>query len=168
VIDVTQFIGQTLAVTAADRTMTVTVGDGGPLKWWDHRQVLSLTVAFTDGRRSHWASADAAAAQVAEKIFAPYTVGMLGGGGNWEPLIERSQRDKGKRRNGSTMFTFFVFQGTMPLISEAEEQAMDAANMPLQDRLARITAAYRERAGISEVERRYAAACTEFGIAPVA
>lgn len=109
-IDVRPFIGTVHDVSLGGRTMTVTVGDAGPLKWWDHRPVVSLTVEFHDGRRSHWASADAAAGEVAAKLFAGYSVGALGGDG-WEPLIERSQRDTGRRRNGSTRYSFFVFQG---------------------------------------------------------
>ena len=112
--DTSKFVGTVHTVTvdagANVRTMTVTVGDGGPLPWWDHRPVVSLTVEFHDGRRSNWASADAAAGEVAEKIFSPYSVGVVGGDG-WEPKIERSQRDTGRKRNGSTRFTFFVFQG---------------------------------------------------------
>jgi hypothetical protein len=116
VIDVAQYIGESFDVTvdagANVRTMTVTVGDGGPLQTedgrriWDGRQVLALTVQFTDGRRSHWASADAGAGKVAEKLLAPYSVGVLGQGDGWEARIDRSQRDQGKRRNGSTRFTF--------------------------------------------------------------
>jgi hypothetical protein len=112
VIDVTGFIGQVHEVTLGGRTMTVTVTDGGPCPHWDHRTMLKLTVAFTDGRRSNWASADAGAGEIAEKIYAPYSVGTMGGDG-WEPLIERSQRDQGRRKNGSTMFTFTIFQGTL-------------------------------------------------------
>jgi hypothetical protein len=138
-IDTSKYVGEMHEVALGGRTMTVTVTDGGPCPFWDGRGMLKLTVAFTDGRRSHWASADAAAGEVASKIYSPYSVGMMGGDG-WEPLIERSQRDQGRRKNGSTMFTFTVFCG-------------------LLDRSARIAKISRE---LAEVEARYAASKAQY------
>jgi hypothetical protein len=102
--------------------------------------MLKLTVAFTDGRRSHWASADAAAGEVAGKIYSPYSVGMMGADG-WEPLIERSQRDQGRRKNGSTMFTFTTFQGP----SDAQRAAGRAERTAAEARYAASQAQYARR-----------------------
>jgi hypothetical protein len=161
--DVRAFVGQVHDVTLGGRTMTVAVGDGGPLKWWDHRPVVSLTVEFHDGRRSNWASADAAAGEVAAQLFAPYSVGVLGAGG-WEPLIERSQRDTGKRRNGSTRFTFFVFQGPVDTYPDLDEMYDRGAT--LEEVLAAVAAHGRQRAGIAEVEARLASGNATIGGRP--
>jgi hypothetical protein len=122
--------------------MTVTVTDGGPCPFWDHRPMLKLTVAFTDGRRSNWASADAGAGEVAGKIYSPYSVGVMGGDG-WEPLIERSQRDQGRRKNGSTMFTFTVFCGPLNQSAHIEEITR---GLPLADQLKAIEQDFAARA----------------------
>ena len=99
VIDVTPFIGQVREVfePQSGRTVTVTVGDGGPLKWWDHRPVITLRVDFhDDGTRSHVATADAAASIVAAELFAGYTTGVLGGQG-WDVKVDREYRGAGPK-----------------------------------------------------------------------
>jgi hypothetical protein len=130
-IDVSGYIGQVRRVTEPEtgRVVTVTVGDAGPLraaagrKLWDGRPMLALTVSFDDGKRSDWRTADAAAGQVAEELFKPFTVGMLGGDG-WEPRIDRTVR-KGGPKNGRTSFTIYVWQGPPDRTAEIEQRAAD-------------------------------------------
>ena len=139
-IDVAPFIGTSREVFVPEvrRTVTVSIADAGPLKWWDHRPLIALTVSFNDGKRSHWATADMAAGTVAAEIFAGYSVGMVNPGTGFEMETERSQRDRGKRRNGSTQVTFRVFQGTIDL--EPRYQAMADAGVSHEETLKQIKA----------------------------
>ena len=139
-IDVAPFIGQVHEVFVPEmrRTVSVSVADAGPLTWWDHRPVLALKVTFNDGQRSRWDVADAAAGTVAERIFSPYSIGVVNPGSGFEMETERSQRDRGKRRNGSTQFTFRVFQG--PVDMWPRYQAMADAGVSHEETLKRIKA----------------------------
>ena len=141
-IDVRQFVGQVHEVTddQSGRRVTVEIGDGGPCPFWDHRQMLRMTCSFSDGKRSNVNTASGAAHELAAKLFAPCSVAAMGGDG-WELAVEREYRSSGPK-NGRTKFTFTVFPG--PLERSEDE--------------------YRERAGLTEVEARFAAAKAEFGL----
>jgi hypothetical protein len=158
-IDVTQFVGQVHEVTEPDtgRTVTIAIGDGGPCPWWDHRGMITLTVSFADGKRSHVDTASGAAGQLAEKLFAPFSVAALGDDG-WGLLTGREYR-KGGPKNGRTSFTFTVFPGPLDQSARIEEITRE---LPLEDQLKAIEQHYRERAGIAEVEARYAASQAQY------
>jgi hypothetical protein len=117
-IDVRKFIGQVHEVavqTAVDtwRTITIAIADAGPCPFWDHRPMLAMECSFAqDGRRSHEPTAYAAMRELAERLFAPYTVGMMGGEG-WALKVDRTYRDHGPKL-ARTSFTYTVFLGPLP------------------------------------------------------
>jgi hypothetical protein len=157
--DIRQHVGEVHQVTeeTTGRTVTVSVGDAGPLPWWDHRPMLTLTVTFTDGRRSHVSTADSAAGQLAHKLFHPYSVGVLNSGDGFEMQIGR-QRERGAK-NGGTRYVFTVFAGPVDDYPDLDEMFDRGATR--EEVLAAVAAHGRERAGIAEVEARYAEATAE-------
>jgi hypothetical protein len=159
VIDVTPFIGTSREVfePMSGRTVTVSIGDAGPCPFWDHRPMLSLRVDFADGKRSHVATADAAAGIAAGELWPGYTTSVIGGG-NWAPLMER-HREKGAK-NGGTSYTFTsVFQGVRDYSAHIEQIT---AGLPLEVQLKEIERFHRERSGVAAAEARFAAARAQY------
>ena len=142
--DLLQYIGQTYQVTEEDtgRVITIRIGDGGPLKWWDHRPTITLKCSFdpADGRKSNFATADSAAGVLARELMTPWSVGMVNKGNGFEMQVER-EYVRGGPKFGRTSYTITVFCGPPDRHARIEEIT---EGLPLAARLKAIEEFYDE------------------------